>query len=96
MAAYGQRPMALLNDRLTINDAFTAIHCTHARSVDIERFAAEGGNVCICPLTEANLADGIAAWVSEVFHPHGRESGGQPNSQRSDPVVTPSLCVGTD
>jgi formimidoylglutamate deiminase len=58
-AAYGARPMAVLLDRLEISDAFTAVHCTHTEPGHLERFAAAGGNVCVCPLTEANLGDGI-------------------------------------
>lgn len=60
VAAYGKPPMALLNERLKIDDAFTAVHCTHTDPADMERFIAAGGNVCICPLTEANLGDGMA------------------------------------
>lgn len=58
-AAYGQRPMAVLNDRLKIDERFCAIHCTHTRPADMEAFVAAGGTVCVCPLTEANLGDGI-------------------------------------
>ncbi|MHC4420842.1 MAG: formimidoylglutamate deiminase [Planctomycetota bacterium] len=58
-AALGARPMALLNERLNINDRFTAVHCTHTATEDMETFAGAGGNVCLCPLTEANHGDGI-------------------------------------
>ncbi len=58
--AYGHSPMALLNDQLNIDNNFTAVHCTHTNHEDMKRFAVAGGNVCICPLTEANLGDGIA------------------------------------
>ena len=60
VAAYGQPPMALLNERLAVDDAFTAVHCTHTAPEDMKRFVASGGNVCLCPLTEANLGDGLA------------------------------------
>ena len=60
LTAYGKRPMALLCERLEIDRAFTAVHCTHSDPRDLERFLAAGGNVSICPLTEANLGDGIA------------------------------------
>lgn len=59
-AAYGKTPMALLNDELDIDNKFTAVHCTHTVTADMTRFAAAGGHVCLCPLTEANLGDGIA------------------------------------
>jgi formimidoylglutamate deiminase len=58
--AYGAPPMALLVERMEVSERFTAVHCTHTAPRDMERFLAAGGNVCICPLTEANLGDGIA------------------------------------
>jgi formimidoylglutamate deiminase len=59
-AAHGQGPLALLNQRFDRADRVTAVHCTHSRPADLERFAAQGGHVCLCPLTEANLGDGFA------------------------------------
>jgi len=59
LAAYGETPTALLCDRLPICPAVTAVHCTHTAPEDMERYLEAGGNVCICPLTEANLGDGI-------------------------------------
>ncbi|MEO8215647.1 MAG: formimidoylglutamate deiminase [Acidobacteriota bacterium] len=60
LAAYGERPLRLLNDRLEIGIGTTAVHCTHSDPVDLARFASAGGNVCITPLTEANLGDGLS------------------------------------
>jgi len=60
VAHYSKRPMQLINERLSIDDAFTAVHCTHTNPNDMKEFLAAGGNVCNCPLTEANLGDGIA------------------------------------
>ena len=59
MAYYGRRPMELLLETLGTATDITAIHCTHTESEDMERFLAAGGTVCICPLTEGNLGDGI-------------------------------------
>ncbi|MFQ5740627.1 MAG: formimidoylglutamate deiminase [Acidobacteriota bacterium] len=58
--AYGATPMALLNQSLEMDRLFTAVHCTHTDPGDMEMFAATGGNVCVCPITEANLGDGMA------------------------------------
>jgi len=60
LAAHGRRPMALLNERLAIDDRFCAVHCTHTDPQDMATFLGHGGRVCLCPLTEANLGDGIA------------------------------------
>jgi formimidoylglutamate deiminase len=59
VAAYGRRPMALLEEHLEISPRFTAVHCTHSTAEDLVRFASRGGRVCLCPLTEANLGDGV-------------------------------------
>jgi formimidoylglutamate deiminase len=59
VAAYGKRPMPLLDEKLSIDGGFTAVHCTHTDPEDMARFLAVGGRVCVCPLTEANLGDGI-------------------------------------
>ena len=45
VAEYGATPMALLNDRLDIDDRFTAIHCTHTDPVEMDRFLAPGATV---------------------------------------------------
>ncbi len=71
MAHYGKRPMQLLNERMQIDNQFTAIHCTHTDSTDMASYLAAGGNVCICPLTEANLGDGIAD-VPKILEHNGR------------------------
>ena len=60
LAYYGRRPMQLLLETLGTATDVTAIHCTHTDAEDMERFLAGGGTVCLCPLTEGNLGDGIA------------------------------------
>ncbi len=71
VAQYDRRPMQLLNERLQIDNRFTAIHCTHTDAGDMTSYLEAGGNVCICPLTEANLGDGIAD-VPEILKHNGR------------------------
>ena len=58
--AHGVTPMALLNDGIEVSPMVTAVHCTHTAAADMEQWLALGGNVCLCPLTEANLADGVS------------------------------------
>ena len=57
--AYGKTPMRFLCDELEISPLLTAVHCTHTAEADMEEWLARGANICICPLTEANLADGF-------------------------------------
>jgi formimidoylglutamate deiminase len=58
-ALYGKRPLELLNEHPGGLEGVTAVHCTHSRPDQLRRFAELGGRVCVCPLTEANLGDGI-------------------------------------
>ena len=59
VAAYGRTPMQLLNERLPSCEGLTAVHATHSDPAELRRFLDRGGSVCITPLTEANLGDGI-------------------------------------
>jgi formimidoylglutamate deiminase len=58
VAAYGRPPMAVILDAVD-GGAFTAVHCTHTSDDDMARFLGAGGMVCLCPLTEGNLGDGL-------------------------------------
>jgi formiminoglutamate deiminase len=69
LAFYGKRPMALILEALGTATDLTAVHCTHTDPEDMARFLAGGGTVCLCPLTEANLGDGIPA--APRGHPAG-------------------------
>ena len=59
LAYYGRRPMQLALATLPTADGLTAVHCTHTAPEDMERFLEAGGTACLCPLTEANLGDGL-------------------------------------
>ena len=60
IAYYGQRPMALMLETLGTATDITAVHCTHTDPEEMDRYLSMGGTVCLCPLTEGNLGDGIA------------------------------------
>lgn len=59
VAAYGARPMEILLERLALDHNFTSVHSTHTTPQHLALFFNTGANVCITPLTEANLGDGI-------------------------------------
>jgi len=80
IAAYGRRPMATLLDTLAIDGNLTAVHCTHTDSGEMARFLAAGGGVCVCPLTEANLGDGLPAL--DLVHAAGGLSLGTDSNAR--------------
>ena len=57
-AAHGRTPMELLAARLDLDAGFTAVHATHTAPEQLGFFLNSGANLCLCPLTEANLGDG--------------------------------------
>lgn len=59
LEATGSRPMQTILTRTAVDDHFTGVHCTHSRREDLVEWVARGANVCITPLTEGNLGDGI-------------------------------------
>lgn len=58
-AAFGASPLAVLADAGLVTDRFTAVHATHLTEHDERLLADAGATACICPTTEADLADGI-------------------------------------
>jgi cytosine/adenosine deaminase-related metal-dependent hydrolase len=58
-AAYGCTPTELLAEAGVLSPRTTAVHATHLSIRDIGLLGAAGAVVCLCPTTEADLADGI-------------------------------------
>ncbi|WP_127145764.1 formimidoylglutamate deiminase [Pelagibacterium montanilacus] len=59
LAATGQRPAAHLLDALDVGARWCLIHATHLDADEIAGIAASGAVAGLCPVTEANLGDGI-------------------------------------
>ncbi|TFH66938.1 MAG: formimidoylglutamate deiminase [Gemmatimonadales bacterium] len=59
ISTYGRTPMRVILDAIGDASSFTAVHCTHTDDADRSALLAAGGRICLCPLTEANLGDGI-------------------------------------
>jgi formimidoylglutamate deiminase len=57
--AHGTTPIALLADTIDLSGRWCLIHATHATEGEIELIARSGAVVGLCPVTEANLGDGI-------------------------------------
>ena len=57
-AAHGRTPMELVAARLDLDAGFTAVHATHTAPEQLGSYLDSGANLCLCPLTEANLGDG--------------------------------------
>ena len=55
----GLRPIERLFQAATIDDRWCLVHATQATTAELERIAASGAVVGLCPITEASLGDGV-------------------------------------
>ncbi len=60
VAEHGLRPIELLAETGCLGPRTTVVHATHADGRELDLLADSGSRVCVCPTTEANLADGFA------------------------------------
>lgn len=58
-AAYGLRPVAWLLERMPVDRRWCLVHATHMTPAETRALAATGAVAGLCPLTEANLGDGL-------------------------------------
>lgn len=61
LAATGRRPLELLLDLVELTSRWCLIHATHLTFTETSTLARSAATVGLCPLTEANLGDGIFA-----------------------------------
>lgn len=59
VASWGQRPIEWLYDHQAVDSRWTLIHATQMESHETEMVASSGAIAGLCPITEANLGDGI-------------------------------------
>ena len=59
IAALKARPVQWLLDNMPVDHHWCMIHSTHLDDAEIAGFAKAGGVAGLCPITEANLGDGI-------------------------------------
>lgn len=59
-AVYGCSPTELLDRYGLLGPMTTAVHATHLTESDVALLGARRVTVCLCPSTEADLADGLA------------------------------------
>jgi formiminoglutamate deiminase len=58
-AAFGGTPAEVLDEAGVLGPRTTAVHATYVSPSDIALLGAAQAAVCACPLTEADLADGV-------------------------------------
>lgn len=57
--ALNKRPVRWLLDTLNVDKRWCLVHATHMDAVETSNLAKSGAVVGLCPITEANLGDGI-------------------------------------
>lgn len=55
----GKRPVRWLLDEMPVDARWTLVHATHVEPDEIAGIAASGAVAGLCPITEANLGDGV-------------------------------------
>jgi formiminoglutamate deiminase len=55
----GRRPLEWLLENQKVDERWCLVHATHATEAEVRGMATSGAIVGLCPITEANLGDGI-------------------------------------
>lgn len=55
----GARPVAWLLDHMPVDDRWCLVHATHMTDAETRALAASCATAGLCPITEANLGDGV-------------------------------------
>jgi formimidoylglutamate deiminase len=55
----GRRPIEWLLDEQAVDERWCLVHATHATDDEVRGMATSGAIVGLCPITEANLGDGV-------------------------------------
>ncbi|MGC1458351.1 MAG: formimidoylglutamate deiminase [Steroidobacteraceae bacterium] len=59
LAWSGRRPVEWLLDHAAVDSRWCLVHATHLTPTEVQALAGSGAVVGLCPVTEANLGDGI-------------------------------------
>lgn len=73
LAWSGARPVTWLLDRLPVDRRWCLVHATHMTADETRRLAASNAVAGLCPITEANLGDGL--FPAGDFMGHGGRFG---------------------
>jgi formiminoglutamate deiminase len=64
----GRRPVEWLLEHTAVDERWCLVHATHVTDAEMQGVAASGAVVGLCPITEANLGDGIFPAAAFVGH----------------------------
>jgi formiminoglutamate deiminase len=59
LAWSGQRPVEWLLEHVAVEDRWCLVHATHMTDAEVTAMARSGAVAGLCPITEANLGDGL-------------------------------------
>jgi formiminoglutamate deiminase len=59
VAAFGRTPAQVLDEAGVLGPRSTMVHATHLTESDVALLGASRVTACLCPVTEADLADGV-------------------------------------
>lgn len=68
LAWSGRRPVRWLLDEVGPDERWCLIHCTHLDDGEVRDLARSGAVAGLCPVTEANLGDGVFRGVDYLGH----------------------------
>jgi len=81
----GARPVEWLLDHAPVDGRWCLVHATHLTAAETERLAQSGAVAGLCPITEANLGDGIFP-APDYFAAGGRFGLGTDSNILIDPA----------
>jgi len=84
LQARGHRPVDYLMQRVDLDETWTLVHGTHLTPEERQGLAQSKAMVCLCPITEANLGDGIFPLI-EFLNEGGRFCFGSDSNILLDP-----------
>jgi formimidoylglutamate deiminase len=84
-AAWGLRPIELLDAEGVLDERLTAVHATHLTPAEVGLLGGAGATVCACPTTERDLGDGFLLG-SELLDAGARIALGSDSQTVIDPL----------
>ncbi len=85
LAWSGQRPVEWLLDHAEVDRSWCLIHATHLTPAETAALAARGAVAGLCPITEANLGDGVFP-AADYLAAGGRFGIGTDSNVQIDPA----------
>jgi formimidoylglutamate deiminase len=85
VAEHAVRPIELLAREGCLSARTTVVHATHANGAELDLLRDAGARICVCPTTEANLADGFLP-VARICHRAIAMCIGSDSNVRIDPL----------